>query len=131
MTWLFDGNEVTEPGDNVGFVYLITNLVDGRKYIGKKNFWSTRTKMVKGKKKRTKVESDWKTYWSSSDELRADVANLGEENFRRDILHLCKNKGTMNYLEAKLQMVHGVLESDDWYNGYIMCRVHKSHVKLG
>lgn len=130
MDWLYQGESFTEPADYIGFVYLITNLTNGRRYIGKKLFWTRKTKVLKGKKKRIKAESDWKEYWSSSDELKKDVESLGEENFSREILHLCKNKGLINYLEAKEQMVRGVLESDDWYNGFIMCRVHKSHVKL-
>lgn len=131
MTWLFEGKEFTEiPDKAIGFVYLIECLEDGRSYVGKKLFYFAKTKQVKGKKKRVKVESDWKSYWSSSDELKEDVKNKGEEKFRRTILHICYNKGTINYLEAKEQFVRGVLESDLWYNGYIMCRINKAHVKL-
>jgi len=130
MEWMYLGEHFTNPvGDYIGFVYRICNLADGRKYIGKKLFWFTKTKKVKGKNKRIKTESDWRTYWSSSDELKADVARLGEENFTREIIHLCGNKGTMNYLEAKEQFVNNVLEEDGWYNHYIMCRCHRSHVK--
>lgn len=117
------------PDNYIGFVYRICNLVDGRKYIGKKLFWFTKTKKIKGKNKRVKSESDWRTYWSSSDELKADVVRLGEENFTREIIHLCGNKGTINYLEAKEQFLNNVLEEDGWYNHQIQCRVHRSHVK--
>lgn len=131
MTWMYRGEEFTDPTPKeIGFVYLITNNTTGRRYIGKKLFWFTKTKSVKGKKKRTKVESDWKEYWSSSDELKADVERLGESNFTREILHVCGNKGQCNYLEAKEQFIREVLEyPDDWYNGQIQVRVHRAHVK--
>lgn len=131
MSWLHNGECVTEtPAQYIGFVYLITNLLTGRRYVGKKLFWSAKTKTVKGKKKRYKVESDWKSYWSSSDDLKADVLSLGEENFKREILHYCKTKGEANYLEAKEQFTRGVLEdSAHWYNEWIMVKVSRSHIK--
>ena len=128
--WLYNGKPLEEiPEKAYGYVYLITNNTTGRKYIGKKLFWFKRTKTVKGKKKRQTVESDWREYWSSSDELKADIAKLGEENFTREILHICKNKGMCNYLEAKEQMVREVLETDSYYNSQIQCRVHRTHIK--
>ena len=85
---------------------------------------------MKGKKKRFKVESDWKTYWSSSDELKQDVKNLGEENFKREIVHLCFGKGELSYLELREQIDRRVLEyPTDWYNNLIHCRIHGSHLK--
>lgn len=130
--WLYKGEEVTEIDPKyVAFVYLITNLTNNRKYIGKKLTKFTRSKVVKGKKKKVKVDSDWQTYWSSSDELKKDVDELGEENFRREILHFCISKGTSTYLEAKLQFHHEVLENPEmWYNGHIQCRVHRNHLKF-
>jgi hypothetical protein len=131
--WLFEGQEFQESdiADNIGYVYMITNLTDGRRYIGKKLFYFSKTRQVKGRKKRTKVLSDWPTYWSSSPELQADVARLGAANFRRDILYLCKTKGTLSYIEAREQFSFRVLEQPEaWYNGIIQCRIHRSHVKL-
>ena len=131
MTWLYKGIPFIEPDiKELGFVYLITNTITGRKYIGKKLFWFSKTKTIKGKKKRIKVPSDWQTYWSSSDEVQKDVIANGENNFTREILHICSNKGSCNYLEAREQMDRRVLETEDYYNGQIQCRVHKTHLRL-
>ena len=129
MTWLFEGSEVENlPESCVGFVYLITNQTNGKKYIGKKNFYFTKTRTIKGKRKRSKVESDWQDYYGSNKELQADVELLGKENFKREILKLCKSKGEFGYYEAKYQFENNVLENDEYYNTWIMCRVHKKHL---
>ena len=138
MTWLYQGTPVeTLPDDCVGFVYLITNLVTGRKYIGKKlaKFAKTSTKTVKlknGNKKkqkiRSKVDSDWREYYGSNTELNLDVTNLGTDNFTREILHYCPSKATCSYIEAREQFERKVLESADYYNGQISVRVHGSHI---
>lgn len=131
LNWTYKDKEFTEDliGDNYGFVYQITNLTNNKKYIGKKFFYSSKTKQVKGKKKRIKVSSDWQTYYGSSDTLKQDVTTLGPENFSREIIHLCISKGECGYLEAKEQFLNNVLESDDYYNTWIMCRIRKSHIK--
>ena len=131
LNWTYNDIEFTEDmiGDNYGFVYEITNLTNNRKYIGKKFFYSMKTKQVKGKKKRYKSSSDWQTYYGSSDNLKKDVTILGQENFTRKIIHLCKSKGECGYLETKEQFLRGVLESDEYYNTWIMCRVRESHIK--
>jgi len=131
INWTYNNIDFTEDliGDNYGFVYQITNLTNGRKYIGKKFFYSAKTKQVKGKKKKFKVSSDWQTYYGSSAELAKDVLSLGHDKFKREILHLCLSKGDCGYLEAKEQFVRGALESDDYYNTWIMVRVRKSHLK--
>jgi hypothetical protein len=126
--WLYDNVEFTDVGEYVGFVYLITNLTNGRKYIGKKNFYFTKTRTIKGKRKRTKVESDWRDYYGSNKELQADVELLGKDLFKREILKLCNSKGEFGYYEAKYQFENNVLEEDNWYNTWIMVRVHKKHL---
>jgi hypothetical protein len=131
LNWIYKQNDFVEEmiGENYGFVYCITNTTTGKKYIGKKFFYSSKTKQVKGKKKRLKVSSDWQTYYGSNEELKKDVIIHGQEAFVREILHLCKSKGECGYLEAKEQFVNGVLESDNYYNTWIMVRVRKSHIK--
>ena len=138
MTWHHQGTLLESiPEDIVGFVYLITNNVSGRKYIGKKlaKFSRTTQKTVKlknGNKKkkkiRTKVESDWREYYGSSPELLKDVAALGADNFTREILYFCKSKAECSYIEAREQFSRRVLESSDYYNGIINCRIHGSHI---
>lgn len=131
LNWIFNNEDFTEDkiGDNYGFVYIITSQVTGKKYIGKKFFYATKTKQVNGKKKKLKVASNWQIYYGSNEELKKDVTVNGKEHFIREILHLCKSKGECGYLEAKEQFVNGVLESDKYYNSWIMVRVRKSHIK--
>ena len=131
VNWLFNDElfDETKIEDNYGFVYEITNLETNKKYIGKKLFYFSKTRQVKGKKKRVKVSSDWQTYYGSNEELQKDVKSLGVDKFKRRILHLCKTKGECNYLEAKEQFVNSVLEKEDYYNNWIMVRIRKSHIK--
>jgi hypothetical protein len=132
--WLYNGKEIGDD-DIVGyaaFVYIITNLEDNKRYIGKKIFTSVRRQKVKGKKRRKKVqkESNWKSYFGSNLALIADVDRLGKDKFEREIVKLCKTRGTASYWEAKLQMQHEVLENPDkFYNEWIMVKVHRSHIK--
>jgi len=126
--WLYNGLPFNNIDNYIGFVYRITNITNSRMYIGKKNFYFSKTKQVKGKKKRFKVESDWLDYYGSNKELAADVEKYGKENFKREILMLCMSKGDFAYYEAKLQFDFNVLESPDYYNSWIMCRIHKKHL---
>ena len=127
MTWLYKNNPITEiPDEYEGFVYLITNLTNNQKYIGKKLArFKTSKPPLKGKKnrRRGKKESDWQTYWGSSDRMNEDVKNLGEENFTREILYFCKSRAEMSYIEAREQFDRRVLETDEYYNGIINVRV--------
>ena len=139
MSWLFE-NKIIEvlPEDCIGFVYLITNNLTSRKYIGKKlaKFSKTTYKVVKlknGNKKkkriRSKIESDWQLYYGSNIELNQDIERLGAGNFTREILYYCKSKAECSYIEAREQFQRKVLETDDYYNGHIQVRVHGSHIK--
>ena len=83
---------------------------------------------AKKNKRRSKVESDWRDYWGSSDHLIADVEKLGEDKFTREILYMCESRGLMSYLEAKEQFDRRVLETDDYYNGIINVRVGSSKI---
>ena len=134
MTWLYQNTPVeTLPDSCVGFVYMITNNLTGRKYIGKKlaKFSKTTYRTVKQKngikkKKRirSKIDSDWQQYYGSSAELSADIERLGTHNFTREILYYCASKSECSYIEAREQFSRRVLESQDYYNGHIQVRVH-------
>ena len=137
--WLYNNELIEElPEDCVGFVYLIVNKSSNRMYVGKKlsKFSKTTYKMVKQKngtkkrkKIRSKIDSDWMEYYGSSIELNKDVESLGKDNFVREILFFCKSKAECSYIEAREQYSRKVLESDDYYNMQISCRIHGSHIK--
>jgi len=130
--WTYQGNIIESiPDEYEGFVYLITNKTNNMKYIGKKlaKFKTTKPPL-KGRKnkRRGRKESDWRTYWGSSDHLNADVKTLGEDAFTREILEYCATRGVMSYIEAELQFKHKVLLSDEYYNGIINCRIGGSKI---
>jgi len=126
--WLYNGKPFTSSdiGDYFGFVYLITNKTNGRKYIGRKYLWQFRT--PKGKKRKVKSESDWKKYYGSCPELKEEIDRIGKDNFSRTILSLHKTKGKTNYEETRQLFINGVLtESLDtggpaYYNSNILSR---------
>jgi hypothetical protein len=126
--WMYNGNPFTSDdiGDNFGFVYLITNTINRRQYIGRKYFWSFRT--PKGKKRKVKSESDWKKYYGSCPELKEDIEQFGRQNFSRIILSLHKTKGKTNFEETRRLFTNNVLTEalDDgtpaWYNSNILNR---------
>ena len=126
--WLYDGKvfESEDINDYFGFCYILTDLENGMKYIGRKYFYSIRKK--KGIRKKVRSESDWKTYYSSSKKIQQMVLESGPNRFKREILSLYKKKGQVNYNETKLLFQHNVLEAvnDDgeklYYNENIMNR---------
>lgn len=134
--WYYKGKEFTSEdiGDHIGFVYCITDLSNNMKYIGKKGLISVRRlPPLKGQKRRRRkvVETDWKKYYGSSEEVKLLVEEKGSDNFHREIIHLCTMKGEMTYLEAKEQFVRDVLlKPDEYYNKFIGCKLHAKHVAI-
>ena len=130
--WLYKNKEFNEtPEEYQGFVYEIKELSTDKKYIGKKNFWRPKILPKNSKRSRrvkTRVESDWREYYGSNQELQSLVERVGSEGYERKILHLCKTKGEMSYMEAKLQFMFDVLLKDDYYNEFIGCKIHSRHV---
>lgn len=132
IMWYMNDIEFTDAPDDIeGFVYVITDKRNDKKYVGKKRFWSvTRKPPLKGKKRKRVIrkESDWMKYYGSSDLVNQLLVEHGEDNFRREIIHLCRTKGEMSYLEAKEQFDRNVLLNDDYYNEFIGCKIHSKHV---
>lgn len=131
--WKYEGKdfESTDIDSSYGFVYQITSP-EGKKYIGKKFFWKSKilpkTKTRK-RRQRTLVESDWKSYYGSSDLLAADIETIGKDKFTRVILRLCATKGECSYYETKEQLLTDALLSEDYYNSYVGCKIHRKHLK--
>ena len=130
--WYYKSKEYDEtPEDYQGFVYLITELDTGKKYIGKKNFWRPKVLPKNSKRNRrvrTRVESDWKKYYGSNKEVQSLVESKGIENYKREILYFCRTKGEMSYYEAKLQFENDVLLKEEYYNEFIGCKIHSKHL---
>ena len=131
--WYYNNEQFNDtPEDFQGFVYLITEIDTGKKYIGKKNFWKPKILPITKKRKRrvrTRVESDWREYTGSSDKVTTLIESRGIDKFKKEILYLCKTKGEMSYYEAKLQFQYDVLLSDEYYNEFIGCKIHSRHLK--
>lgn len=131
MTWIYKEQnfEYNEEDGWYGFVYLIENLTNGKKYVGKKFLHSAATKTIKGKKKKIRKESDWKDYWGSNKELQEDVKSLGEENFKRSILYLFKGRADGSYIETKEILLRDALLDPTYYNNFVGCKIHGNHLK--
>lgn len=132
--WVYNNKEFNEtPDEFQGFVYMITEKDTGKKYIGKKFFWKPKVLPVTKTRKRrvrTRVESDWRTYYGSSKEVQTLVEEKGKDNYIREILKLCKTKGECSYYEAKYQFEFDVLLSDEYYNEFIGCKIHSKHIRV-
>ena len=130
MNWSYKGEDYPNDDESIfGFVYLITSKIDGRKYIGKKFLTSAAYKTIKGKRKKIRKESDWKTYYGSSPALQRDVEEHGSDNFIREILYLGRSRGELTYIETREIFANDALLREDFYNEYVSCRINKSHVK--
>ena len=128
--WRFRGQLFADQADWLGMVYVIHNCTDDRMYIGKKLVQSTRTRIVKGRRRRTMIASDWQSYWGSNPHVHADRDRLGVDDFTRQIVYLVRSKGVLSYLEAKTQFDAGVLlDPDRFYNGMINCRINATHIR--
>lgn len=132
MSWFFlnTTDEFTEDhiGEAFGFVYMITHLKTGRKYIGKKFFTKSKTKQVKGKKKRSRVSSDWLNYWGSNKKLQEEVKENGKDQYIREILHLCKTRSECSYWETWEIFSRHALMHESYYNEWVSCRIRKDHL---
>ena len=128
--WHYNGVEFTEDliDKSFGFVYCITNLTNGRKYIGKKLFTKSGRKQTKGKIKKVRVTSDWLDYYGSNKELQEDVVKNGAAAFHREILHLCATRSECSYRETLEIFSRGALLTEDYYNSWVTCKIHKAHV---
>jgi len=126
--WIYLGNsfESEDIQDYFGFVYCITNIISGKRYIGRKNLFSYRK--PKGKKRKVKSESDWKKYWGSCNDLKEDITLLSKKNFKREILSLHKTQGKLNFEETRQLFLNNVLtealETGEpaFYNNNILSR---------
>lgn len=128
MNWIYQESVLEAPPEGFqGFVYIIT-LRDGRKYIGKKNFYFKKYKQVKGKKKAYKAESDWKEYTGSSDYVNEIISSDGLNSIKKEIIHLCKTKSDMSYLESYEIFVRHALLKDEYLNGWVSVRINKRNV---
>jgi hypothetical protein len=130
--WTFEGSPFLSENidDNFGFVYRITNLLNGRQYIGRKYFWSFRK--PPGKKRKVKQESDWKRYYGSCPELKEDFKTVNNPVFfRREILSLHSTKGKVNFEETRQLFLNEVLsqkltdETPLYYNSNILGRYYR------
>jgi len=132
MTWYFHNTteEFTEDkiGNNFGFVYLITHTPTGRKYVGKKFFSKAGYKQVKGKRKKIRKTSDWENYWGSNKELQEEVKKNGEEQYTREILHLCKSRSECSYWETWEIFTRHALLNESYYNAWASVKVRKDHL---
>jgi hypothetical protein len=129
VTWYYDGVPFEDDGTHFGFVYLIENLITNRKYIGRKYFSKAGVRQVNGKKKKIRKTSDWENYWGSNETLKAEVAELGEHNFRRTILHLCKSRSECSYFETYEIFTRHCLLDELYYNEWVSAKIRKAHLK--
>jgi hypothetical protein len=130
LIWTYNNREFTGDGigEYFGMVYLITNIRTGRKYVGKKFFTKAARRQVKGKSKKVRIASDWEKYFGSNKVIQEEVKTLGEDVFKREILHLCKSRSECSYWETWEIFNRDALRTDDYYNDWVSCRIRKAHL---
>ena len=116
------------PEDYFGFVYKITNLTNGKFYIGKKFFSRAATKQIKGKKKKIRKMSDWESYYGSNKVLMEEIEKEGKENYKREIIKLCINRAECSYWEMYYIFVNDALLSESFYNEWASVKIRKKHL---
>jgi hypothetical protein len=132
--WYYNNQIFTSDqiDDNIGFIYIITEIDTQKMYIGKKIFFNKVIKKpLKGKTRRriSKKESDWQTYYGSSDSLKEAIAQKGESNYRREIIRLCESKSSMNYWETyEIIARHTLLQPDKYYNSWVSAKVNRNQI---
>jgi len=131
--WIYKKQKIIVPPEHaIGFVYMIKNKINNKKYFGQKVLFNKITKKpLKGKnnKRHFKVQSDWIFYFGSCEELKKDIQLYGEDNFDRIILLFVDSKVLLNYFETWIQMYYGVLfKPNEFYNGIINCRISRSQI---
>lgn len=126
--WIYQEKPFTDSGKWFGFVYIITNLTNNYKYIGKKFFTKAGYKQKKGKRRKIRKPNDWKLYYGSNERLLKDVAKFGKDKFKREILKLCKTRSECTYWESKFIFEHDAILKDTYYNDWIMCKIRRAHV---
>lgn len=144
--WVFNNNNIEDinqlPQNAYGFIYIITHIPTGRKYIGKKclhNYTNKRLgkkeiaqQMGRGRKAKTKPlkkESDWKTYYGSTSYIKDLISENKQTELSREIIEIAYSKKQLTYLEIKLQFVNGVLENPDiWINDNIGGRYFRKDI---
>jgi hypothetical protein len=129
MEWLYEGQPFEDWESWYGFVYMITHIPTGKKYLGRKYFTLAGYKQVKGKRKKIRKESDWRTYYGSSKHLQADVEKYGKDQFKREIIRLCKNRTECSYYETKAIFEEDALLTEEFYNAWVSCKITEIHIK--
>lgn len=128
--WIYQGKEYDPSPEDmkryVGFVYIITHLGTGKRYVGKKLFQKKKRVVRNKKKKSVLAESDWRSYTGSSRQLNEDIES--DPRIKKEILHLARTKGELSYLEMLEQIERDVLRDDSYYNSIINVRISSSHL---